>query len=290
MSCRDVLNLFRMAAVKWSEDGMSAMGAAIAFYTLFSIGPILVLSSVVGTVIVGSERVIGLVSRWAGENLGPQAASAIVRMVDNAKGPESGLGATILGSLLLLFAAMRVFMGLDHSLHAIWRAKAPQRSFLRGFLVRRFVSLGGAVMSGLVIVILLVLSTVVPTLGPHLARYSAVPAFSLFLVHSLTALMLMVPLVAFLFRYLPPVRTPWRSVLSGAVVAVVLLQAGTMLVGWYIRSSAFVSALGAMGSLLAIQIWAYYSAQMILYGAEFTRVHAQRYNRPSTGGQTHATR
>lgn len=272
--------LGRRAVAAWVDDYAPSMGAAIAFYTLFSLAPLLLISLSIAGMALGAEAARGELFGELRTLLGPAGASAVESLLASAREPAGGIVATIVGVVTLVAGATAVFGELSDALDRIWRAPPDarrRRSGLVGLVRGRLLSFGMVVVLGFLLVVSLAASAAVAALtrrwSPGVAGWQPL-AWTL---DATLGLMLVTVLFALVFKTLPSVRVAWRDVWTGAVVTAVLFTAGKVAIGWYIGTSGVASGFGAAGSLIAVLVWVYWSAQVFLLGAEFTWLYATTF-------------
>lgn len=277
-------------ALRWSsEDRVPMMGAALSFYAVFSIAPLLVIVTGVAGLFFGDQGGRELLDSLASAtgSLGAQAVISLVRGA--ASRPESGLVATVIGVFTLLLAASGVFGQLHESLNAIWK---PSHAARGGWAATARARLLSFAMVGVILVLLLA-SVVVTTLLSAASRYfgPALPggAAAWQALNALASLVVIGALFALTYKLLPDARPPWRAALRGGLWTSVLFAAGQYAIGLYLGRTAVASMYGAAGSLVALLLWIYYSAQIFLFGAELTRAFAREGSipaeRPGAHGQ-----
>lgn len=269
-------SLIKAAAREWSEDKASRHAAALSYYTIFSLAPLLIVAIAVAGAVFGEEAARGRIVEQIGGLIGKDGASAIQTMIENADKPKEGMVAGALGVLALLFGASGVFGQLQSSLNAIWEVEPKPGKGVWGFLRSRFLSLSMVLVIAFLLLVSLVLSAALSALGGWLG--AMVPgqdvllrAFDLVLSVGMATV-----LFAALFKYLPDAEIRWRDVWTGAFATAVLFTLGRFLIGLYLGRSAIGSAYGAAGSLVIVLLWIYYSTQILFFGAEFTQVRASR--------------
>jgi membrane protein len=261
----------------WIEQRAASKGAALAFYTLFSMTPILVLAIAVAGYFFGSQAAQGEIIIEVQGLAGPNGAQAIQALLAAAQDPASGLVATILASVLLLVGATSVFVELKGSLDELWGIEKSRRSSFSALMRSRLLSFGLV----LVLAFLLLISLVVSASLAVLERYaggiwsSSGVAFSA--ISSLISFGVIAFLFAVIYKMLPDVRLSWRDVWTGAIFTAGLFSLGKYVIGLYLGNSAVASGFGAAGSVVALLVWVYYSAQIFFLGAQFTRQYALRF-------------
>ncbi len=273
-----LVSLFRKTAEEWIQDKCPQLGAALAYYTIFSLAPmVLVLLAVFGLIYGGSEQAREKVTDQLRYFLDPSGVKVFQDIASNASEPKGGILAVAFGIIVALFGASGVFGQLQDALNTIWGVKAKPGGGIWGFLRARFLSFA---MVGGVCFLLLVSLTVESVLrGLNTYLESMLPgghflALAIFFVFDLTVIIL---LFAMIFRYLPDVKIGWRDVWLGAALTAVLFAIGKLILGLYLGSGAAGSAYGAASSLITLLLWIFYSAQILLFGAEFTQVYSNTY-------------
>jgi membrane protein len=273
---KKVFELFKQTFKEWSEDKAARLAAALAYYTIFAIAPLLVIIIAVVGLIFGRAAVQGeIVNRISG-TVGPQSAALIQNMIASASRPSAGIIATVIGVVMLLLGATGVFAQLQDALNTIWEvAPRPGRS-IWAMLRDRGWTFAMVLGIGLIFMLSLVISAALSALSGALGGVtSGVPAIWQ-VVNQVVSFGLITLLFALIFKYLPDVRIQWRDVWAGAAFTALLFTIGKYLLGLYLGRSSVSSAYGAAGSLVVILLWIYYSAQILFLGAEFTQVYARR--------------
>lgn len=290
------LTILKHTFREFSDDDGPSMAAALAYYTIFSLAPLLVLIILLVGLFVEPQQVEGQVVRQIGSLVGPEAAEQIQAMVRRASEhlETGGLLTTLLGLGALLFGATGAFAQLQHALNKAWEVKPdPEQGGLKNFIVKRVLSLGMVLGVAFLLLVSLVMSTALSAFGAMLAE--AVPFLGpvmLFLFNAALSLAVITVLFAALFKVLPDAEIGWRDVWVGAAVTALLFVAGKFLIGFYLGRSDPGSVFGAAGSLAVILVWIYYSAMILLLGAEFTQVwttQAGRQIAPSEGAVPRGT-
>jgi len=273
-----VLNLLKSTAQEWSQDRCPQLGAALAYYTVFSLAPLmLVLLAVFGLIYGGSEQAREKILDQLRYLIDPSGLKVIQDIANNAAQPKAGILAAAIGIVIALFGASGIFGQLQDALNTIWGVKPKPGQGIWGFIRARFLSFA---MVGGVCFLLLVSLTVENLLrGLHNYLQSIVPGghylgLAVFYVFDMAVIVL---LFAMIFRYLPDAKIAWRDVWTGAALTAILFVIGKFLLGLYLGSGAAGSAYGAASSLVTLLLWVFYSAQILLFGAEFTQVYANTY-------------
>ena len=263
--------LIKTTINNWNDDNASSMGAALAFYTLFSIAPLLLVVLSITGFVFGLEAARGEIAGQLQNLMGEQSAMAVQALLQNVNKPEEGLIATVVGVLLLLVGATSVFGELQNSLNRIWRSpERPKVNGLFAILKERLLSIGMILGVGFILMVSLLFSAALSAIGewysPHFDEWVLLlNIFNVVLYFVVTTAMF-----ALIYKLMPRVKIHWSEVWLGAIITAILFAMGKFLIGLYIGKSAITSGFGAAGSLVALLIWVYYSAQIFLLGAEFT--------------------
>jgi membrane protein len=258
------------------EDEALTRGAAIAFYTVTSIGPVLFIVVAIAGLVFGEDAASGAVSAQLGGLMGRQSAELLQTAIQNASGKLSGTLATLVGIVALVVTASGVFTEMQQTLNVIWRA-APRRSTVSALIRARATSLGLVAALGFLLLVSLVISAILTGLSGYIN--AVLPAGHLILetLNFLASLALITVLFAAIYKVVPDRRIEWRDVIVGAVATALLFTIGKFLIGLYLGSSTVASSYGAAGGLIIALLWVYYSAQIFLFGAEFTKVYAHHH-------------
>jgi membrane protein len=269
-------SLLRETYVQWDEDQAARQAASLALYTLLSVAPLLIVSIKVAGMVLGDEAARGQVSQEIGTLVGPQAGAAIEAMVASAKEPGQGVLGSLIGLCVLLFGASGVFGELQAALNQMWEVKPRPNRGLMGFIKDRFFSFTMVMGVAFLLLVTLVVSAVLATVTEHFRGLLPFPALW-WVLEIAIGLGITTVLFALIFKVIPDAQIQWRDVWVGAFATAVLFSVGRVLLSWYVGRSATVSPFGAAGSLVALVVWVYYSAQILFFGAEFTQVFATRY-------------
>ncbi len=271
------LNVVKDAGTGWVDHKATRLAAAVAFYTLLSMAPLLVIAVSVAGLVFGDEAAReGLMDQMRGM-VGDSGAEVIKTALDkSAEKPKSGIFATVVGVISLLFGASGVFGELQDSMNTVWEVKVKEGRGVWGMVKDRFLSFGMVLVIGFLLLVSLVLSTVVTAAGGYFQRLLPglpwVPqALNVVLGFFVVAL-----LFALMFKYLPDVKVGWPEVFFGAATTSLLFAFGKYLIGLYLGRAGVGSAFGAAGSVVALVAWVYYSALILFFGVELTRAFAHR--------------
>jgi membrane protein len=258
--------------IGWNDHDASTQSAALAFYTMFSLAPLLVVVIWLFGLAFGAAAVSGEILTEFQDWMGKDAASLVQAILRTAVEPNANL-AGVLGILVLIFGASGVFVQLQQSLNRIWGVAAKPGAALTKLLRKRLLSFAVVLGIGFLLTVSLIMSTALTALGAYLERRYHLPVTLLHALNILVSFLLVTLLFAFIYRLLPDVRLAWRDVFLGGVVTSVLFGVGKTLIGFYLVRSGAASPYGAAGSLVMLLSWVYYSALVFLLGAEFTRVY-----------------
>ena len=269
--------LIKTTVIAWNDDYVASMGAALAFYTLFSIAPLLLIVLSVMGFVFGAEAARGEIAQQLQNLMGEQSALAVQALLQNANKPTDGMVATIIGVLLLLIGATTVFGELQSALDRIWRA--PERLPISGiipFLRSRLLSFGMIFGIGFILMVSLIFNAALLVFS----QWWSVQFKWLIIINSVNlvfSFVMTTAMFALIYKYIPSVKIRWREVWLGALITAALFTVGKYLIGLYMTKSAVASSYGAAGSVVALLVWVYYSAQIFLLGAEFTWAYSTLY-------------
>ena len=268
---------------EFSEDNAPLFGAALAYYTFFAMAPLLIIAIAVAGFVFGAEAARGEVAAQLRYLLGAEGARAVESLLNRAQESEAGVTASILGLLTLLFGATRVFTNLQTALNVIWDVSGRDITGLRAnlwaFAKKRALSFAMVLVVGFLLLVSLLASAALNATSRYLSELA--PASSqmpvLWLSDFLVSFIGVTLLLALVYKFLPDTTIDWRDVWFGAVATALMFMGGKLLIGWYLGNSSIGSVFGAAGSLIIILMWVYFSAQILLFGAEMTQVFATHY-------------
>jgi membrane protein len=285
--------LCRQAVSAWIDDYAMSMGAALAYYTLFSIAPLLLIVISIAGLVFGPDAARGHIFGELRDLMGDDGAAAAQALLQSVNKPAQGVLGTIVGVVLLGVGAISVFGELQNALDRIWRAPGRAGSGGVWALVRaRLLSFGMVLGIGFLLILSLVASAAVAALGKFAAPMFGSWVVLAELLNLVVSFALVTVTFAMIYKIIPRVRIGWRDVWIGAAVTAVLISIGKSLIGLYLGRSTFASGFGAAGSLVVLLVWMYYSAQIFLLGAEFTwvyaHVHGSRSNIAAQPGEAGA--
>jgi membrane protein len=279
------ISLGENAVYKWFDDRAPTMGAAIAYYTVFSLAPMLVIVIAIAGLAFGQKAAEGALFGELSNLIGPESAVAVQGMLRSVSGARSGILATAIGGGTLVIAATAVLGELQSALNVIWKAPASKGLGIWHLLKSRLVSLAVILVIGFLLLVSLVISTALAAFSGYLDWLLPGLATILEIAHLTLSFALTTVLFAALFKILPDCPVEWQEVWLGAVVAALLFTLGKHLISLYIGSSNMASTYGAAGALIIVLVWVYYSAQILLLGAEFAKVYSDRRLTPRDRGK-----
>jgi membrane protein len=260
------------AAANWSSHKDSRQGAALAYYSIFSLGPIIVIAIAVAGFFFGREAVSGQVAASIKDMLGDTGAKAVQAMLADAGRPREGMLATLLGIGTLLFAAIGVVIQLKDALNTVWEVGELPGHGVWHFIRSYVASLAAVLALGFLLLVSLVVTAVLASIGKFAVPY--MQEWGLHLVSILVSLSVISLLFAVMFKWLPDAEVDWYDVWLGAIVTAVLFEIGKTAIGFYIGKQGLDSTYGAAASIIVVLLWVYYTSQIILMGAEVTRAFA----------------
>ncbi len=255
------------------EDEALSRGAAIAFYTATSLAPVLLIVIAITGLVFGREAAQSAVAGQLSGLMGRQTADVLQTAIVSASGKSAGILATLIGVGTLLLTASGVFGEMQTALNKIWKAQ-PKGGTVGRLLRARAASLGLVATLGFLLIVSLVVSAALTAFGEHLNAVLPFGEALISLLNFCVSLGLLSLLFAAIYKVLPDTPIRWRDVIFGGVITAILFTIGKSLIGWYLGSSAIASSYGAAGGLILLLFWVYYSAQIFLFGAEFTKVYA----------------
>ncbi|WP_156480911.1 YihY/virulence factor BrkB family protein [Variovorax sp. PAMC 28711] len=275
MTARELFNLCRDAFDSWTNDYASSMGAALAYYTVFSVAPLLLIVISVAGLVFGQEAARGEIFAQLSGLMGAQGALAVQGMLEAVNKPTEGIIATVIGIALLVVGATTVFGELQNAMDRIWRAPARHTAGgVVGLLRVRLLSFSMIMGIGFLLMVSLVASAAIAAFGKWWAPVFGGWEMLAQGVNFVFSFAMVTVIFAMIYKLMPRVKVEWRDVWVGAGVTALLFTVGKHLIGLYIGKSSVASGYGAAGSLVVVLVWVYYSAQIFLLGAEFTWVYA----------------
>jgi membrane protein len=271
------LGIFKQTISEFSGDKVPRLGAALAYYTIFSLAPLLLIVIAIAGIVFGHDAAQGKIFDQLRTALGPTTAAGMQEMVKNAAKPKSGTVATIIGVLTLILGASGVFGQLKDALNTIWDVKPKEGGGIMAMIKDRFLSFAMVFGVGFLLLVSLVIDTAIGAMGKYAGNHLPGGEALWHIVELVFSFVVVTVLMAGIFRLLPDLKIEWRDVWLGAALTSILFVLGKFALGIYFSKSAVGSSFGAAGSLVLVLLWVYYSAQILLFGAEFTQVYARAH-------------
>lgn len=277
MTFKDFLALSKSAAAKWSAHNAPRLGASLAYYTLLSLAPLLVLIVAICGLVLSKSEVERDLLRQVQSVFGYAGVKTIKMLIDNTHQASTGVVATVVALVTLLFGASGVFIELRSSLNTIWDAPPRESSNWWDVILQRLVSFGMVLSLGFLLLVSLLLTTAIGLVEKFFGQLVPVH-FVLFgeILNAVFSVVAIALLFALIFKFVPELPIRWREVAVGAVATAILFTLGKYLLALYLATAGVGSTYGAAGSLVAMVVWVYYSAQIFFFGAVFTRAYADR--------------
>jgi|HubBroStandDraft_3_1064219.scaffolds.fasta_scaffold16892_2 membrane protein len=273
MKLKTLWTFLRETVENFLADNAMTLGAALAYYTIFSLAPLLLVVIAIAGLVFGRQAVEGQIVNQISGLVGRQGGQAVQTMVANAAHTGSGVFATVAAVVTTLVGASGVFVQLQSSLNQIWEVR-PKPQGIKGFMRARALSFGVLLGIGFLLLVSLVVSAGLAALGGYTHSLGPIAYVVLTVVNFFVSFAVITLLFALMFRILPDVEIAWRDVWAGAIGTALLFTVGKHLIGLYLGNSSIASVYGAAGSLVVVLVWIYYSTQILLLGAELTKVYA----------------
>jgi membrane protein len=267
--------MLKDAVLSFIEDEALTRGAAIAFYTVTSVAPVLLIVVAIAGLVFGRDAAQNAVTAQFSDLMGRQTAEVLQSAIASAAGKSSGIIATIIGVATLIATASGVFGEMQAALNSIWKVK-PQATTVSRLIRARAISLGLVAALGFLLIVSLVISAGLTAFGNYFDTLLQTGKLVLPVLNFVVSVVLLAILFGAIYKMLPDRSLQWNDVIIGALITSVLFNFGKSLIAWYIGSSAIASSYGAAGGLIVLLLWVYYSAQIFLLGAEFTKTYANQ--------------
>ncbi|MEH2058045.1 MAG: YihY/virulence factor BrkB family protein [Nostoc sp.] len=277
MNLQAIWKLFQETFKEWSEDKASRLAAALAYYTIFSIAPLLIIVIAIAGAVFGEEAARGQIVGQIQGLVGIDGAKFLETAIKNANKPQTGAIASIVSVVVLLLGATGLFTELQDAMNTIWEVKAKPGRGINNMIRLRFLSFAMVIGIGFLLLVSLVISTALATLVTYFSNLLPGVDFIWQIINFILSFAITTLLFGLIFKVLPDVKIAWSDVLVGAALTSVLFSIGRFLLGQYLGNGSFGSTYGAAGSLVVILAWVNYAAQILFFGAEFTQVYARRY-------------
>jgi len=279
MSAKQAVALAKETYNKWSEHNAPRLGASVAFYSVLSFAPLLILLTAVIALVFGQQSAQGALVSEARQLIGDRGAETVQSLLKNAQKPSSGIFASLVAFATLLFGASGVFTELQAALNVIWESTAQSASGFIGIIKQRLFSFGMVLSVGFLLLVSLLISAALAYIGHSFGELVPMPPFILEAINFAASFAVITILFGLMFKYVPTAKVSWRDVGVGAVGTALLFTIGKFLLGLYLGKASVGSTYGAAGSFVAVIVWIYYSAQIFFFGAEFTRVYAEAHGK-----------
>ena len=282
LTIKTIFKLLKETFQEWQQDKVSRLAAALAYYTVFSITPLLVIAIAIAGAVFGQEAAKGEIVDQINGLVGDQGAKAIEVALANADRPDISGAASLISIAILLLGASGVFAQLQDALNTIWNIQAKPNSGIWEFIRKRLLSFGMVLAIGFLLLVSLVVSAALSGIGK--LELSILPGFTFIwqIVNFTISFSFIALLFALIYKYLPDAKIKWDDVIVGAIITALLFTLGKFVIGLYLGRGSLGSAYGAAGSLVIFLAWVYYSAQILLFGAEFTQVYARKFGKNIT--------
>ena len=277
MSSKQAISLLKKTYSQWSDRQAPRLGASVAFYSILSFAPLLVLITALIAVVFGHESAQGALINEARGLIGERGADTVQTLLKNAQKPSSGVFASLMAFVTLLFGASGVFSELQDALNVMWDVKSQTASGFIGMIRQRLFSFGMVLFVGFLLLVLLILSAGLAYIGRSFGQLVTMLPLVMQTINFVVSFAVIAGLFGLMFKCVPAATIPWKAVLVGAVGTALLFTIGKQLLGLYLGKASVGSTYGAAGSLVAV-VWIYYSAQIFFFGAEFTHVYAEAHS------------
>ena len=278
MNPKEIFPILKKAGSDWMEDQAPSLGAALAYYTVFSLAPLLIIAIAIAGLVFGQEAAQGQIFDQLRGLLGEASGQAMQDMVQSANAkPATGIFATLIGVVTLLFGASGVFGQLQTSLNAIWGVEPKPGRGILGLVQDRILSFGFILVVGFLLLVSLLLTAAIAFVAQWFGGMLPGMETLAQILNFVLSLALITLLFAMIFKFLPDAKIAWHDVWIGAFITALLFTIGKFALGLYLGKSGVSSSYGAAGSLIVLLLWVYYSSQILFFGAEFTQVYANQF-------------
>ncbi len=279
MTLKEVWSVVREAGVEWLDDKATRLSAALAFYTILSVAPIILIATAIAGAVFGEDAASGALTAQLRGLVGDAGAEVARTALQNANRPGAGVIATVIGVATLLFGASGVFGELQGALNTAWDVRPKPGRGIWGTIRDRFLSFGMVLVVGFLLLVSLIVTAVLAALGGYVE--GLLPGYQVLMqaANFLISFSIVTTLFALIFKFLPDAKVAWRDVWFGALVTAVLFTLGKYAIGLYLGRASVATPFGAAGSLVVFVVWVYYSGLIVFYGAELTQVTARHAGR-----------
>lgn len=277
MNIKTPFLLLKETFAAWQKDKAPVLAAALTYYTVFSIAPLLIIAIAIAGFVFGEESAQGQLVETLEAEVGTSVAQTIQMLIVNISRPQSGIIATVLGVATIFWGASSIFTHLKTALNTVWNVSLPPKRGVMALVADRVLSLFMVLAVGFLLILFLTASAVLAAANEMLSAWLNTPESLWHQIDFLVSFLVMMVLFACMFKFLPDVKIAWGDVWIGAAITAVLFTIGKILIGFYLAKSTVASAYGIAGSFVILLLWINYSAQILFFGAEFTQVWANRY-------------
>lgn len=274
---KKAFKLLKQAGQDWMNDGAMTLAAALAYYTIFSLAPLLVIAIAIAGAIFGEEAARGEIVAQIQYLVGHQGAEIIETAIENSDKPQISSWASVLSVVILLVGASGVFVQLQNALNLVWEVKVKPNAGIMNFIRKRLLSFSAVLGIGFLLLVSLVASALISGVSKYMSGFLPGVDWLWEVLNFVLSFIVITAVFALMFRYLPDVEIQWKDVWVGAFITTALFMLGKTLLGLYLGQSSFASTYGAAGSVIILLAWVYYSAQIVLLGAEITQSYAREY-------------
>jgi membrane protein len=273
---RNFFSMLKQAYDEWNANNVPRLGAALAYFSVFAIAPLLIIALAIGGMVFGEEAAQENLAENLEDTMGAPMASAIQSMLANARGTGQTTVATLSGVVVLLFAAAGVFRQLRAALNVVFQAPEPPSTGIWQTIREQIFSFSMVLGVGFLLIASLLINVILTSMNVTLERYLPGGPILWQFVDFAVSFAVVTTLFALIYKYVPSVEIAWRDIWPGAALTAALFTLGRILLAWYLGRASTTSSYGAAASLVVILLWVYYASQILLYGAAFTRVYAER--------------
>lgn len=278
MKPKVILDLLKEAFQEWQDDKASRLAAALAYYTVFSLAPLVIIAIAIAGAVFGEEAARGEIVGQIQGLVGQAGAEVIETAIQNANRPDARGGvASLISVVVLLFGASGVFAELQDSLNTVWDVQPKPGRGVSGFIKKRILSFSMVLGIGFLLMVSLILTAVLSAFSTYMSHLLPGVGWFWEILNFVISFGVITLLFAMIYKFLPDVKITWNDVLIGAIITALLFTIGKTVLGMYLGQGTFGSTYGAAGSLVIVLAWVYYSAQILFFGAELTQVYASRY-------------
>lgn len=277
MNFKTLFSLLKETFQEWQNDNASLLASSLAYYTVFSLAPLLILVIAIVGAIFGEEAAKGEIVTQIKGLVGVEGAKVIETAIANSDQPSTSRWASFISIVVLFFGASGVFGQLQDALNIIWNVKVKPGLNIIKLIQKRILSFTAVIGIGFLLLVSLVINAAIAALNHYLSEFLPGSDFIWQFLNFALSFAVVTFLFALMYKYLPDVHITWRDVTVGAIITAFLFTIGKSLLGAYLGSGSFGSTYGAAGSLVVILLWVYYSAQILFFGAEFTQIYAKKY-------------